>query len=42
MNNQEKLNSVVELAQSYILLFLRENINEEQLLSVEELFQFYK
>lgn len=38
MNNQEKLNLAIKLSQSYILLFLKEHINSEQLLRIEELF----
>jgi hypothetical protein len=38
MDNQEKLNYVVKLAQSYILLFLKEHINSEQLSNIESLF----
>ena len=38
MSNEEKLSSAVKLAQSYILLFLKENISSEQILNVERLF----
>ena len=38
MDNQEKLNSIVKLAQSYILLFLKEHINLVQLSNIESLF----
>ena len=38
MDIQDKLNSVVKLAQSYILLFLKEYLTEEQLLNIRNLF----
>lgn len=38
MDNQEKINSIVKIAQSYILLFLKEYMNSEQLSNVENLF----
>lgn len=38
MDNQERVNSVVKLAQSYILLFLKEHINSEQLSNIKNLF----
>ncbi len=38
MDIQEKLNSVVKLAQSYIFLFLKEYLKEEQLLNIKNLF----
>lgn len=39
MDNQEKLNSVVKIAQSYILLFLKEYINSDEISNIEQLFQ---
>lgn len=39
MDIQDKLNSVVKLAQSYILLFLKEYMTEEQLLNIKKLFE---
>jgi len=39
MDNKEKLNTAVKLAQSYILLFLKEQINHEHLLKVQNLFE---
>ena len=38
MDIQDKLNSAVKLAQSYILLFLKEYLTEEQLLNIRNLF----
>ncbi len=38
MDIQEKLSSVVKLAQSYIILFLKEYLKEEQLLNIKNLF----
>ena len=39
MDNQEKINSVVKIAQSYILLFLKEYMNPDEISNVELLFQ---
>ena len=39
MNNQEKINSVVKITQSYILLFLKEYMNSDKISNVELLFQ---
>lgn len=37
MSNEEKLKLSIKLAQSYILLFLKEHINSEQLFNVEKI-----
>lgn len=39
MDNQEKINSVVKIAQSYILLFLKEYMDSDEISNVELLFQ---
>lgn len=39
MDNQEKINSVVKIAQSYILLFLKEYINPDKITNIEHLFK---
>jgi hypothetical protein len=39
MDNQEKLNSAVEIAQSYILLFLKEYMNSDEISNIKQLFQ---
>lgn len=39
MDNKEKLNKAVKLAQSYILLLLKEYLSSEPLLSIEKLFE---
>ena len=39
--NDEKLNKIVKVAQSYILLFLKEFMNTEELQRIEKMFQEY-
>ena len=39
MDNQEKINSVIKIAQSYILLFLKEYMDSDEISNVELLFQ---
>lgn len=39
MDNQEKINSAVKIAQSYILLYLKEYLDSEELTNIENLFK---
>ncbi len=39
MDNQEKINSAVKIAQSYILLYLKEYLDSERLTNIENLFK---
>lgn len=39
MDNQEKLDTVIKIAQSYILLFLKDYMNLDEISNIEELFQ---
>ena len=39
MSNDEKLNIAVKIAQSYILLFLKEYMNPDEISNIEQLFQ---
>ena len=39
MSVEEKLSSTIKLAQSYILLFLKEHINSDNLTNIENLFR---